>query len=201
MTKKVAALVLAAGCSRRMKMPKLFIEFSGSPLISWCLRAIQKVPFDSRILILGDRYQDALFSLSLMEESRGIDIIINHDFRQGMATSIKAGLSAISPDTEAILIVLSDMPFITSETMEKILYAFQESNQIILPVYQGNQGHPVLIPRFYFPQIEKLEGDKGAREILQRNKEKILALSSPTPEVILDIDTKEEWLKWKNSLL
>ncbi len=200
---KISALVLAAGSARRMKIPKLFMDFGGYPLISWCLRSIQKVPFEDRVLVVGDKYQDAIFTLSLLKEASGVDIIINQNFSQGMSTSLKAGISVVNKNSQAILLLLADMPFISVEIMHTIINTFaqsQKEDSIIVPVYKGRQGHPVLIPCCYFQEIERIEGDKGAKEILQRHKEKVCLVESPGPEIIFDIDTKEEWQKWKNLL-
>jgi molybdenum cofactor cytidylyltransferase len=120
-----------------------------------------------------------------------------------MSTSLQTGIAEMGKETQAVLIFLADMPFVRVETIHAMANAFwksQKTNTIVLPMYEGKRGHPVLLPRCYFEEIQKLQGDKGAREILQKHHEKICFIQSKTPEVLLDIDTKEEWFKWKNSL-
>lgn len=169
MSQDITALVLAAGSAQRMKMPKLFLDFQGAPLLAWCLRAIQKARLTNIVLVVGKAYEDAFSYLSLMPETKGVDIVINHDFARGMSSSLRLGLEVMPSESLAMLLFLADMPFLTEKIIHEIIASWEKENtKIIVPCYQGQRGHPVLIPRLYFEELKEVTGDRGAKDLLKK---------------------------------
>jgi hypothetical protein len=120
----------------------------------------------------------------------------NPDYQQGMGTSLRTGLAAVDAEASAALIVLADQPFVRAETLNQLIACHQESRpQIIIPLYKGFRGNPVLLDRSVFPELKELRGDVGCRAIFGSHTENIRKLRVDDMGVLLDIDSQEEYQK------
>ena len=197
----IAAIVLAAGKSSRMQEPKILLDLAGRPIISYPLASIKKAGIQEIFVVVGHGYPDAIAFLTMMPEGDGVDILINHHYKQGMASSIVLAMEMLSLEASAVLLFLADMPFINSKIIMQIIDFFQSSehqDKFFVPCYQGSYGHPVLIPRKYFSDLKELRGDLGARKLLHKSNENVMLVSVDSNSILVDIDTKEDWLKCKN---
>ena len=189
----ISAILLAAGESRRMGRPKQLLAWQGKTLLLHILETLLGSDADEVILVLGheaDRIRESLPPLP-------ITITINPDYRQGMASSLRRGLLAMDPGSEAFLLCLADQPGIGPEIMNTIIRAFRQADPrrgIVRPVFRGRRGHPVLIGAQYLKEaLRLLEGDVGARQILLNHPEDILDVEMQGDAVLKDIDTPEEY--------
>lgn len=189
----ISAILLAAGESRRMGQPKQLLAWQGKTLLLHILETLLGSDADEVILVLGheaDRIRESLPPLP-------ITITINPDYRQGMASSLRRGLLAMDPGSEAFLLCLADQPGIGPEIMNTVIRAFRQADPrrgIVRPVYRGRRGHPVLIGVQYLKEaLRLLEGDVGARQILLNHPEDILDVEMEGDVVLKDIDTPEEY--------
>ena len=196
----IIAIVLAAGKSSRMQESKILLDLDGRPLISHALASIKEAGIQKIFVVVGHEYPDAIAFLTMIPEGDGIDILINHRYKAGMASSIVTAMEMVSLETPAVLLFLADMPFISSKIIMQIVGAFQSSenkDKFFVPCYQGIYGHPVLVPRKYFSNLKKLRGDIGARKLLHENSENVMLMPVDSNSILMDMDTKEDWQKCK----
>jgi len=186
----IAAVVLAAGLARRMGRPKLLLDLRGKPVIRWAVDALLPHVGD---LVVVTGTEDA----GLREALAGLAVrfVSNPRPQDGQGTSIAVGVAALKPWTRATLIALGDQPRVPEPVVPKLLEAFQRSGKpIVVPVYRGTQGTPVLFASEVFPELTALKGDAGARAVVQLRPERVeaVALDLAMP---LDVDTPEDYAK------
>lgn len=184
---ETAVLLLAAGKSSRMgKLKQLLPGPQGNFLE---VSVTKYLPFGRVIVVLGHQAE------RIREKShlQGAEVIINEQYEEGMSTSLKAGYRLVrNTETEGILIAFCDIPHIKPETVNMVLdLAAHNPGKIVIPQYQLQKGHPVYIPRRFFPLIETVRGEEGARRIVKNNREDVLFLSVEDEAVTEDIDSEE----------
>jgi len=186
----IAAILLAAGQSKRMiDENKLSKKFQNTPLINHSIKNILSSHIDELIIVVG--YQKEIIE-NLIEKNNKIKIIFNKNFETGMASSIKVGLSLLSKKTEAFFICLGDMPMINKKIYNQLI-SYKNKKDIIVPTYNGIQGNPVLFPKFMKPSIMSINGDVGAKKILEQNKEKILKVKIDDINITRGFNTKNDF--------
>lgn len=191
----ISAILLAAGESKRMGRPKQLLEWQGKTLLHHSLESLINSAADDIILVLGheaDRIRETLPALA-------IKIVINPDYKQGMASSLRQGLLAMDPGSEAFLVLLADQPGIGPEIINTLIRTFQQADPkwgIVRPVYRGLRGHPVLIGVRYLKEALQLQGDVGARQILMNHPGDILEIDVDQDAILKDIDTPEEYRRY-----
>src|SRR6185295_19398663 len=126
------------------------------------------------------------------EAVAGLDVrqVANADYATGLASSLKAGIRALSAGCDGALIVLGDMPHITAGHIDALLAAF-EPGAIVVPVHGGRQGNPVLWPAAHFPNLLQLDGDEGARRLLGRHGPQVREVEMDSDAIFADVDTPE----------
>jgi molybdenum cofactor cytidylyltransferase len=188
-SRDVAAVILAAGQSRRMGGPnKLTARFDGEPLVRRV--AEQALASQARpvIVVTGHRAEEISAALA------GLDVVLaqNPDFADGLATSLKVGLTRVPENAAGALVMLADMPGIDAAVIDRLVDAFKARHgpAIILPTVEGKRGNPVLWSRDFFPELMSVTGDTGARHILGAHEEAIERVEIGAAAGI-DVDTRE----------
>ena len=162
----MAALVLAAGRASRMKgSHKLLADFGGKALVRRSVEAALAGKPARVLVVTGHRAEEIEAALAGL----GVDILRNPDHVQGMSTSLRTGVSALGPGCDGVVVMLADMPHVTGEDVRRLLDAFAASGGevIVRAVSAGKRGNPVVLPRSTFAAIGELEGDVGARHIVE----------------------------------
>jgi molybdenum cofactor cytidylyltransferase len=190
---KVAAIILAAGQSRRMGGPnKLLARFDGEPLIRRMAERATASEADPVVVVTGHRAEDISAAL------QGLDVrtVPNPDFAEGLATSLKVGLQAVPEEAGGALVLLADMPEITTAIIDRLIDAFRARSgpAIVLPTVDGKRGNPVLWSRAFFPELMTVTGDTGARHILARHEEAVERVEIGAAAGV-DVDTPEALAK------
>lgn len=183
----IAGVLLAAGGARRFGSQKLVATFAGVPLVRHAAEALSRAT-DSLLVVVG-RDADAVRA-----SLRGIDAVIveNTDWGTGLASSIRCGVVGVAADTEAIVVALGDQPGIASAVIERLIARWRESGLPIAAVrYQGQRGHPVLFDRSLFPEIAMLEGDVGARGLIDLSPDRVTYVDVDEPMPV-DVDTRRD---------
>lgn len=190
---RIAAVVLAAGRSSRMGEAKQLLRLGECTVLERTLENVRRSKVDEIVLVLG-------FSAEMIRRQLpavlldGIEVVVNPEFEQGMAGSLREGLGAVSPQADAALIVLADQPFARSGTMDKIVERYRDSSaEIVIPFYKGQRGNPVLLDRSVFPEVMALKGDMGCRAIFGSHTEGIVEVDVDDAGVLLDIDSREDY--------
>jgi molybdenum cofactor cytidylyltransferase len=194
MTKKLSILILAAGNSSRLGSPKQLIKFEGKTLIERIAETALSIS-EKVLIVLGGNSE--LISPKLERFENTISTIFNPDWRDGMGTSIRLGVEELAQKSDLILILLSDQPFISKVLLQNMLHTYANSqNPIVACFYNNTLGVPILFHESVFPELLKLEGDKGAKTFLNLYHNKISMIDFP--KGIIDIDTTEDVEKLKN---
>jgi len=180
-----------------MGRPKQMLAWQGKTLLRHVLDSLIDSAVDDIILVLGHEAEAIRKSLTDLQSSR-IKVVINPDYKRGMASSLRRGLLALVPGSEAFLVLLADQPGIGPEIIDRLIRGFREADPkrgIVRPVYRGRPGHPVLIGVRYLQEALQLQGDVGARQILIDHPVDILEIEVDRDAVLKDIDTPEEYQK------
>jgi molybdenum cofactor cytidylyltransferase len=188
-TAEVAAIILAAGQSRRMGGPnKLLARFDGQPLVRRVAENAVVSGAARVIVVTGHRAGDVASALAGLD----VDIVHNPDFADGLATSLRTGLAAVPESASGALVLLADMPDITSAIIDRLIDAFRKRRglAIVLPTFSGKRGNPVLWPRAYFPELAEVTGDTGARHIIARHEDAVERVEIGGAATH-DVDTRE----------
>jgi molybdenum cofactor cytidylyltransferase len=194
---RVAAIILAAGKSTRMGEAKQLLPLGESTVLGLTIGNVRRSVVDEIVLVLGSSAEAIRRQLpgSLLE---GLKLVVNPAFEQGMASSLRAGLSALHPHMDAALIVLADQPFVRPETLDQLARQHHRAPaQIVIPTYQGVRGNPVLLDRSIFPEVMALEGDVGCRAIFGSHPEGIMNLEVEDEGILLDIDNQEAYQRFR----
>ncbi|MGC1475389.1 MAG: nucleotidyltransferase family protein, partial [Terriglobales bacterium] len=186
---RIGAVILAAGTSARMGEAKQLLRLGEATVLNQVVNNVCGSSVDEIVIVLG--HQAETIKQSIATES--LKVVVNESYRQGMGTSLRAGLSALPSEVDAALIVLADQPFVRSATFDQIIDHYQQSNaQIVIPVYKGFRGNPVLLDRSVFPEVMALTGDIGCRAIFGNHPEGIAKVPVEDIGILLDLDSKDD---------
>jgi molybdenum cofactor cytidylyltransferase len=185
----VSAIVLAAGESRRMGRPKQLLRLGERTLLDLTLDNVRKSSVDEIILVLGSSAAEIQQQVS----TQGVKIVVNPAYQEGMASSLRAGIAALDPRSQAALIVLADQPCIRPTTLNRLIEHHGSTRpQIVIPTYRGFRGNPVLLDRSVFSEVMEIRGDIGCRAIFGSHAENISKLEVDDPGILLDVDTSND---------
>lgn len=185
----IAAIVLAAGLSSRMGQPKLLLDLGGQPLVRRTVERVLKGGVQDLVVVLGreaDQIREALAGLP-------VRFCVNADPGAGQAGSIKAGVGALQRGTTGALIALGDQPTLPIQVIPRLIEIFQKTGILIVaPVYRGTQGNPVLFGSAIFPGLLRLEGDQGAKPLIDREAAQVIQVPFDLP-MPPDVDTDADY--------
>jgi len=176
-----AAIVLAAGASRRMGQPKQLALLAGETLLTRTLRICREAKLEPIIVVLGANAEPVTRSVDLSSAT----VVINESWEEGMASSIRAGVESLSPEATGCVIVTCDMPALNVEHLRQL----SACNTVTASTYAGRRGVPAYFPTASFAELRQLHGDTGARVLLE---------AAPVLELFggeLDIDTPDDLLR------
>ena len=184
---KLAAVVLAAGQSRRFGGDKRFAQVRGRPLIAHALDALAGFDFAQKIAVV--RPEDPIESLV---RSHGVILVINPDADDGMGTSLACGIAALE-GVDGAFIVLADMPDIPPALYVEMADRFAEGEaDIVIPRHNGQAGHPVLFGATCFAELKGLHGDRGARALFASQRYVKAWIEVDSAGVLRDIDQQKD---------
>jgi molybdenum cofactor cytidylyltransferase len=186
----VAAIILAAGQSSRMGQHKLLLPLLGKPLLLHAVENALAAGFAEVLVVVGYHAE----AVREMLGNQPVRIVENPAFAEGQSTSVRAGMAALAPETEAVIILLGDQPLVRPAILQRLMQAWRETAQpIIAPYYGGQRGNPVLFARALFPELLNVSGDQGGRDILKRHAEAVQTVQIDEADAGLDLDTWQEY--------
>ena len=192
----IAAVVLAAGLSRRMGQAKLLMPVGGRAIVRYVVESVLAGGVDLVWVVTGPDVEPIAAALSGLE----VQITVNPAPEDGQAGSLRAGIAALPASVDAVLVALGDQPSLAPSIIPALLAARRTTPKLIVaPRYRDGQGNPVLFKREIFPELLRLTGDQGARPIIQKEPARVewVELDLPMPP---DVDTPDDYEKIRASL-
>jgi molybdenum cofactor cytidylyltransferase len=178
-------VLLAAGSSSRFGSPKQLAAVGGRPMLVRVLDALLELEGRDAIAVVLGANADRLGPLVRHES---VNVVLNPDYAQGMAGSIRAGLAAAPADSRGVLIALADQVAVTSDDLRQLVICWQQRpDRIVAAQYTGTTGAPAIFPSELFGELAALQGDRGARALLSLHADRVVAV--PMPSAALDVDT------------
>jgi molybdenum cofactor cytidylyltransferase len=190
-TPKIAALIMAAGQSRRMgAQNKLLAKVNGAPMVRHVLNQIKGSDAGPVAIVLGHEPEKVRACLVAPD----VVFVENPDFEQGLSTSLKRGLDSLPNDIDGVIVCLGDMPRVTADEINQLIAAFNplEGRAICVPTHLGKRGNPVLWAHRFFEEMRHLQGDVGARHLIGEYSDVVAEIEMQGDGVLLDIDTPEK---------
>ncbi len=185
------ALILAAGAASRMQQPKMLLPFGDKTILTHILDEVKAGGIHAICMVTGFYHKQILEST----DTENVLTIYHANWHTGMASSIQMGISSLlheHPDLDSMLIMVSDQPFLNTDLLVKMLQTkLLTQKGIIAASYEGVRGTPVLFDKKYFNALQQLEGDTGAKSILQQYSGDISTVDFP--HGAMDIDTPEDY--------
>ena len=195
-TGKLSAIVLAAGGSSRYGQCKQLVEINGSSLVRQAVDKLSALFSNDRITVVVGANSEAV---AQTVSDLPVKVVLNEHWQQGLASSLKAGLNSVEPDSRAVMITLCDQALVTENHLRLLLEHWLASpSEFMAGAYADTIGTPVIIPAEFYPQVLALEGDAGAKSILNNNAGRVRTL--PIPEAEFDLDVPADLDKLKRML-
>jgi len=184
---EVAAVILAAGASRRLGRPKQLVEYEGETLLGRAMRLAQEAGFHPVVVVVGAERE----AIRAAVAPGGAVFVENEAWQEGIASSMRAGLRAIreqEPQAAGVLMMPCDQPRLSADHLRMLLSGFRAEGGscIVASVYAGTRGVPALFPAAMFQQLNLLAGDVGARKVLVNPPVPVLEVAFPGGEVDID---------------
>lgn len=181
-----------------MGQAKQLLRAGGKTVLERALENLCKSDVDDVVLVLGFSAETIRHALPATLLDR-VKTVINDNYREGMASSLRVGLREVSPEIDGALIVMADQPFVRPETIDRIVEAYRcLEGKIVIPFYKGQRGNPVLLDRAVFPEAMALEGDSGCRVIFDRHADDIVRVDVDDEGILLDIDVRQDYERVRN---
>jgi molybdenum cofactor cytidylyltransferase len=195
----VSVVLLAAGMSTRMGRNKLLLTFRDKPLVVHAVDTLLASKAGEIIVVLGhesekiwDQLEDYAGQAPNRGQSRRVRLVKNADYRDGLSTSVRAGVEAVSRETGAIMIYLADQPLLEPPDVDRIIAAFTtakaEDKMIVVPFFKGERGNPVILDASLRDSILGIVGDVGCKGVIKRYPEKVYAIEMENDHVVRDVD-------------
>jgi molybdenum cofactor cytidylyltransferase len=179
----ITALVLAAGPSSRMGgAHKLLEELGDKPVLRWAVDAALASAARDVSVVVGHHAEHVRAVLP-----EGVRSVSNTDHSAGLSSSLRVGVRALADEVDGVLVMLGDMPFVSAALCDALIATF-EAGRVCVPVTAGRRGHPVLWTRDFFDEIAELEGDRGARSVMERHVGAVTEISVDDDGILVDID-------------
>lgn len=184
------AIILAAGESKRMGKQKLLLPFGEKTIVETVIDNVNRSRVEKALVVLGanrDEIENKIRDLP-------VKIVFNPNFSTGMLSSVKKGFQEAPETVQAVLIMLGDQPTISAFTINKVIDTYEKTKKgIILPIYENERGHPILIDMKYRKEVENLNPEIGLRELVYRQSEDILEVEVEASGIINDIDDMKDY--------
>jgi molybdenum cofactor cytidylyltransferase len=159
----LAAVILSGGASSRMGSPKALLAYQGRPFLEHLLEVTAHRQIGVRRVVLGAHAEPIAKAIDLKLD----EIVINEDWEKGQLTSIQAALRSLPPGTDGIILCLIDHPLISADLVQELIECFYKSGKpIVLPLYQGRRGHPVIFSAAVYEELLSAPLETGARAVV-----------------------------------
>ncbi len=192
----IAALILAAGRSLRMGTPKMLLGLGGQSLLHHVISNARASRCEAVFVVLGD----AADRVGREAARAGARTVLNPRYREGMGTSLAAGIGALPPECEAAVVLLGDQPRVDAAAINALIDAYRKTGKpIVASRYGSVRGAPTLIARLMFREATGLSGDHGGRPLIERHPD-LVAEVALSDQAAWDVDTPEDFARLRRTV-
>ena len=182
-----AAVLLAAGGSRRLGTPKQLLEIGAEPLVRRAARALLATQPAGLYVVVGAHAEEVFRAVADLTAER-IDC---RNWEEGLSASLRAGIAALPGDIDGVLVALCDQPAMDAAHLRRLIEEFcLHPRDAVASAYSGLLGVPAVLPRAWFEELSKLRGDLGARELLRSASQMVRAVEAPA--LAIDVDESSD---------
>ena len=184
----LAAVILSGGASSRMGSPKALLAYQGRPFLEHLLEVAVHPQIGIRRVVLGADAEPIAKAIHLQAD----EIVINADWEKGQLTSIQAALRSLPPGTEGILLCLIDHPLISAALIQELVERFYKSDKpIVLPVYEGRRGHPLIFAATLYDELLRAPLETGARAVVWAHSREVEEVRTNEEGCVLNLNDPE----------
>ena len=188
----LAAVILSGGASRRMGSPKALLPYQGRPFLEHLLDVTALPEIGVRRVVLGADAEPIAKAIRLKPE----EIVINTDWEQGQLSSIQAALRSLPAGTDGMLLCLIDHPLISADLVRELIdYFYASKKPIVLPVYEGRRGHPVIFSSALYEELLRAPKETGARAVVWAHAGEVAELRTNEEGCVLNLNDPETMRK------
>lgn len=189
----LSAIVLAAGMSTRMGQNKLLLAFKNKPLIAHAVDTLLASEVDEIVVVLGHEAEKVRDNI----QGRQLRLVQNPDYHEGLSTSVRVGVAAVSSQAGGIMIYLADQPLLEPADVNHLARAFVRAREadksIVVPFFHGQRGNPVILDSSYRGAMAEVVGDVGCKRVIKRYPDKVFVVEMETDHVVRDVDNIEDY--------
>jgi molybdenum cofactor cytidylyltransferase len=191
----LAAVILSGGASRRMGSPKALLPYQGRPFLEHLLDIAAHPRIGVRRVVLGPD-ADAISAQVSLEKD---EIVINPEWQRGQISSIQAAIRSLPPHTEGLLLCPVDHPLVSAALVGDLIEAFEKNHPaIVLPIYEGRRGHPVIFAARLYDELLNAPEDKGARAVVWAHSGEISEVATTEEGCVLNLNDPEAFRKYSS---
>jgi CTP:molybdopterin cytidylyltransferase MocA len=188
----LAAVILSGGASRRMGSPKALLPYQGRPFLEHLLDVAKHPGIGVRRVVLGPDAEAISAQVSLAPE----EIVINKDWKRGQLSSIQAAIRSLPEGTSGILLCPVDHPLISASLVNDLIESFEKTNApVVVPLFEGHRGHPVIFASRLYEELLNAPEDKGARAVVWAHANEICEVGTEEEGCVLNLNDPEAFSK------
>jgi molybdenum cofactor cytidylyltransferase len=188
----LAAIILSGGASRRMGSPKALLSFQGRPFLEHLLDVAHHPKIGVRRIVLGADAEPIAKEVDLAPG----EIVINEEWEKGQLSSLQAALRSLPPQTDGAILLLIDHPLISSTLVDELIETFYKSGKpIVLPVFDGRRGHPVIFSAALYEELLNAPPETGARSVVWAHSAEVQIVQTNEEGCVLNLNDPDTMQK------
>ncbi|MEW5701517.1 MAG: nucleotidyltransferase family protein [Candidatus Zixiibacteriota bacterium] len=185
----VAGMILAAGQAKHLGGAKPLLVQEQASMLETVVSRCRSAALDDLIVVLGHEARRMVQRLNL----GGLKVVINGQFRLGLASSIQRGLAYVASRSQAVMLALGDMPLVTTETIDRLIREYKRGRKgIVVPVHDQRRGHPLIVDMKYLEFFLGLRGDISTHAVADAFPKDVREVPIDSDEVLVDVDTRDD---------